>query len=417
VFELLDVPANFSVLNGWTAAPSLSALFSGPGRRYYYRDHSLFLKMSANPSAQPWHATDLVQLCMAPSCNYGAVLSLDLPSVTITSPADGARVPPGNIAVNANITDTNGIAAARLYLGTDLVAVDTAAPYNFIMTNIPAGSYALKLVAEDTTGRSYTAVQQLFVGDLAPRVEITNLTDNRTFNAGTPVSLAFNVFNWPVLPGGQHLHWFINGVDQGHLYNSAPISVTGLTQGRQELRVALAAADHTVKAINDQVAIYVVENGALADYEDGPDTRGTLFPADANMGMLSKIAFAWGNPMPLASRADGEDDINYYDVFSDGGIMSSATYRLEINPPQNWFGQFTKLELKRDGIAFEVFVVDQLDGPTSIGLTGPQTTVLNLPAAQRKLDQVVAIELRYPESAITPGSFVRTHLYQMRLLP
>jgi hypothetical protein len=397
IYELLDVPATFTISSaGWSAATSLAALQSGPGSRYFWRDHSLFLKMEATGAT--WHAHDKVVVCMTGTCTAGPVFALDLPSVAITSPADGARFPVGtNVVVNANLSDTQGIAAARLYVGTDLWASDNSAPYSFVLSNLPSGAHALKLVAEDTAGQSFTAVQQLFIGDHEPRIEIANLSDYETHRSTALPSVSFNLSNWTVAPGGRHLHWFANGVDRGHVYNSTPIALSNLTQGRQEIRVALAEADETIRAINDQVTLYIIENHVLADFEDHLDLRGSTVPS-------VPIGFAWGTADPIASRLDGEDDINYFD--------GNSTYRLVLSPQQNWAGLYTKLELTKDSGAIEVFVIDALDGATSIGIASGAVATLTLPANPRKIDQVTAIELRH--TTLTPP---RTHLRNIRLVP
>lgn len=418
VYELLDVPSTFVVNDGaWTAAPTLRSLFDDPaGNRYFYRDGSLFLKMQA--SGDDWHALDQVNVCMTGTCNQGQVHALDLPSVAITAPADGARVPAGSpITVTADLADTQGIAAARLYLGLVRKGTDTAPPYSFTLTNVPAGSYPLKLVVEDTTGQTYTQVQQLLVGEPGPRVEITSIEDHQTFVATAPIPLAFDVHNWTVTGGGTHLRWLIDGVDQGPLYATTPISVPGLSQGKHEIRVALAKADGTITAMNDTVTVYSMENGMVADFEDGLDRRGSLTPSDAGLTAYRLPEFAWGTRDPVASRADPQDDINYFDVGNDGTATSYATYRLDLDPAQDWSGA-SQLEIKADGgLVYEAFVVDATSGATSLGFRVGGVTALDLPANSALVDEVVAIELRYAESSLGAGQFGRQHLRHIRLLP
>ncbi len=415
VYELLDVPPTYVVNNGaWTAAAKLRDIFLGPaGHQYYYRDTSLFLRMEA--SGEDWHAIDSVDVCMTGSCSIGTVHTLDLPSVTITSPADGARVPAGTVTVTADLSDIDGIAAARLYLGVTRKGTDTTPPYSWTVGNVVAGNYPLKLVVEDTTGQTYTAVQQLFVGEPGPRVEITSHQDGQTFDSAATLNIAMNVVNWTVAAGGTHLHWLLDNVDQGHLYTTAPFAVSNLSQGKHEIRVALAEADHTIKAINDTVTVYSAENGMLADFEDGIDQRGSLTPKDANMGPITAIDFSWGTRDPVASRADSEDDINWYDIGNDGVADSWATYRLDLDPPQDW-SALSQLEIKADaGLSYECFVVDATSGATSLGTKSGTTTVLNLPGTSSLIDEVVAVELRYDESGITPGESERQHLRHIRL--
>lgn len=417
VVELLDVPPTYLVNTaGWSSATDIRNLFEGAPQRYFYRDHSLFLKLQA--SGSDWHATDVVDVCMTGICS-GPPLSLDLPSVEITSPVDGARFPAGsNITVTADLSDPQGIAGARLYLGLAKKATDNTAPYSFTMNNVPAGKYPLKLVVEDTTGQTYTAVQQLLVGEPEPRVEITSHQDYQTFAATDTLTVAFNVINWTVAPGDTHLHWLLDNVDQGALFSTAPLTVTNLSQGKHEIRIALAEADGTITAMNDTVTVYSMENAVVADFEDGLDHRGSLFPDDANMGGLRLPDFAWGTRDPVASRADGQDDINYYDVGSDGVGDSFATYRLALDPAQDWTG-YQQLEIVANGaLVYEAFVVDATGGSTSLGFKAVgNTTVLNLPAASALKDEVIAIDLRYDEAAIPAGPALRQHLFSLRLLP
>lgn len=417
VYELLDVPDTYLVNTaGWSAAPDLRALFDGPPQRYYYRDHSLFLKLRA--SGQDWHALDIVELCMTGLCN-STVHSLDLPSVTITSPADGARFPAGsNITVTADLGDAQGITAARLYLGVAKKGSDTTAPYSITMNNVPAGKYPLKLVVEDGSGQTYTAVQQLLVGEPEPRVEITSHQDFQTFAASDTLTVSFQVTGWLVAPGSTHLRWLLDHVDQGPLFNTSPIQVSGLSQGKHEIRIALAEADGTITARNDTVTVYIAENGLLADFEDGLDHRGSLFANDADMGGLRLPEFAWGTRDPVASRADGQDDINYYDVGSNGPPHSFATYRLALDPAQDWSG-YQQIEIVASGgLGFEAFVVDASGGATSLGFKAPgNTTVLSLPAAPALKDEVTALDLRYDEAVIPAGAGPRQHLFSVRLLP
>ncbi len=418
VYELLDVPSSFDVNdNDWTEAPDLRALLDGPGRRYFYRDHSLFLKMEA--AGADWHAVDVVDVCMTQgNCSLFQVRDLgQLPSVTITAPAHGERFAVGSdIQVDATLDDADhGIASARLYKGLALVGEKTFPPYTWTITNAQEGDYALKLVAEDSSGQTYTAVQQLFVGEAVPRVEITSPQDYLTYDSTASVNVTFDVHNWIVAAGGDHLHVFVNGVDQGHVFNAGSVAVGGLTQGRQEIKLALAEADETIRAVNDSVTVYVMEGGLVADYEDGVDLRSSLTP-DSPTVAVTEIKFAWGTPDPVASRADGEDDINYYDVYNnDDGSLGTATYRLDLSPAQDWSG-YSDIRIKSDGFPFDLWVVDAGEGATRIGSRQGQVTTLPLNFADAVLDEIVTIELRYDESLVTPGEFWRQHLYYVELL-
>jgi Bacterial Ig domain len=417
VYELLDVPSTVAVVTaGWTQAVDESDLFAGAGRRWFYRQGSLFLKMLA--AGPDWHAKDLVRLCMTgPGCSAGLLNLGSLPSVTITAPADGARFPAGApIQVDATLSDPNGIRASYLYLGTQPVGADRIAPYSWTLTGLAPGAYSLKLIAEDTTGRTFTAVQQLFVGEPTPRVEITSLVENGTYLGSSPLNVAFNVFNWTVSPTGTHLRLIVDDVDAGPLFSTAPTAISNLSQGEHEIEVALALADGTATAMTDRVKVYIQNQKVIADFEDGIDSRGSLAPEVPGLVGVTKIGSAWGTADPVASRADLEDDINWWDiqpiVTSPNGF---ATYRLRLEPARSWVGS-THLEITTDGIPFEAFVEDAQQGLTSLGVRTGYVTTLALPANTTLIDQVVAIRLRYNEAQMT-SSPARQHLRRIRLLP
>ncbi len=395
VFEILDVPSTVvpSPTSGWTQAPSLNALMTGPGRRWFKRDFSIFLKMSA--VGDPWHAYDRVDVCMTTACNVAP--SGALPQVKFDSPADGAYVPssPG-IPVTATASHPNGITAMRLYVGNDLWASDSTPPYTFTLNSVPDGAHALKLVGVAGNGRTFTAVRQLNVGDAPPRVEILSPLDNQTFAASTPAPLTFSVHGTST---GYHAHWLIDGVDQGH---PSSATISGLPQGKHEIEVALADSGHIIRAVNDRVMIYTVVNNVIADFEDGVDARGSAFRADTFMGPISRIMFSNGTQVPEASRADGFDDINLFTLLNNNdGVTSSAIYRLELSPAQDW-SAFTRFRISTAADPdFAVFVIDSSAGATQIGSSSGQIAsfVLNgVPDAQ--LDQVEAIELRISEGVI-----------------
>ncbi|HRC86335.1 MAG TPA: Ig-like domain-containing protein, partial [Thermoanaerobaculia bacterium] len=417
VYEFLDVPKTYSVETpGWSQAQDESDLFAGPGHRYYYRQGSLFLKMLA--SGATWHAMDVVDLCMTgPGCSPGLLTLPPLPSVQITSPLDGERVASGStvtVNVDASIAAPNNIRAAYLYVGTDILGADRIAPYSFTLTGLPDGAYPLKVVVEASNNQSYTAVQQLFVGEPGPRVEITNLADNQTYPASQPLTVAFNVYNWTVSPNGSHLQLVIDDLDGGPLYTAAPVVLSNLSQGEHEIEIALAEASGKVTAVTDRVKIYIAANQVLADFEDGIDSRTTLTADDPNVG-VTPIGFAWGTADAVASRADGEDDINWYDIVLDGAPYGFATWRLKLDPAESWVG-WTKLEITTDGIPFEAIVTDAQQGDTSLGMRTGTVTVLNLPTNSTLIDQVVALKLHYDESILSSNP-ARQHLRKIRLLP
>jgi hypothetical protein len=81
------------------------------------------------------------------------------PSVSMTSPADGANyLAPATIALSATASDSDGsVTQVAFYAGSSLLVTDTASPYTFSWSNVPVGNYSLTAVATDNSGASTTS--------------------------------------------------------------------------------------------------------------------------------------------------------------------------------------------------------------------------------------------------------------------
>src|SRR5205823_13904143 len=75
------------------------------------------------------------------------------PTVSITSPANGATLPaPANITISANANDNDGtVSRVDFFQGVNLVGSDTTAPYSIVWNNVSSGSYSLTARATDSS--------------------------------------------------------------------------------------------------------------------------------------------------------------------------------------------------------------------------------------------------------------------------
>ncbi len=123
--------------------------------------------------------------------------------VSLTSPAQGASfAAPATVALKASGSDTDGsVAMVGFYAGTTLLGTDATAPYEFVWTNVPAGSYSLTAVARDNLGAvTVSSTRDITVtatGTLSRAVftpaSIHNLVDRYVldiFRAGSDPSVA-----------------------------------------------------------------------------------------------------------------------------------------------------------------------------------------------------------------------------------
>jgi uncharacterized protein (DUF2141 family) len=92
------------------------------------------------------------------------------PTVTLTSPANGARyTAPASIALTASAADSNGtVARVEFYSGTTLLYSDTTAPYAFTWSNVAAGTYGVRAVAYDNGGASTNSATATITVSLSP---------------------------------------------------------------------------------------------------------------------------------------------------------------------------------------------------------------------------------------------------------
>ncbi|MFW5844797.1 MAG: hypothetical protein ACOCXJ_01065 [Planctomycetota bacterium] len=89
----------------------------------------------------------------------------------------------------------------------------------------------------------------------SPTVQITAPVDGAA--SGSTVTIASTVTGWEMSPGGRHARWFVDGVDQGPRYDSAPFTVDGLDAGEHILRIDLREVDHSPIGVADSVSFQV----------------------------------------------------------------------------------------------------------------------------------------------------------------
>jgi regulation of enolase protein 1 (concanavalin A-like superfamily) len=112
--------------------------------------------------------------------------SNQLPSVAITSPANGALYnAPASMTIAATASDSDGtIARVDFYANSQLIGTDTSSPYTMAWGNVPLGSYNLTAVARDNAGGTRTSsVVSINVGTTSTRstsVAFTASSDHTT---------------------------------------------------------------------------------------------------------------------------------------------------------------------------------------------------------------------------------------------
>jgi Ca2+-binding RTX toxin-like protein len=103
------------------------------------------------------------------------------PTVAITSPRNGQRIPASGVDVSVTASDDRGVARVLLIDDGQTVGTDTAAPYAFRYqpTGDDVGRNTLIAVALDATGQAGTAIVTVQVNRFAPRGLSSRVTPSR----------------------------------------------------------------------------------------------------------------------------------------------------------------------------------------------------------------------------------------------
>ena len=116
-----------------------------------------------------------------------------LPVVSITSPANGSTYTAGSsVTFTTTASETNGtIANISLYDGTGvLLGYSSTSPFNYVYSNILAGSYTFYAVAKDVNGVSTTSSSiTVTVTAPAPVVAITSPTSGSSFVTNSNITI------------------------------------------------------------------------------------------------------------------------------------------------------------------------------------------------------------------------------------
>ena len=128
---------------------------------------------------------------------YHSVVNPAGPQASITSPVNNASIAPGSdIIVTADTSDLGGTITNVEFFANGAALGNTASvPYQLTWTNIPAGNYALTVVASDNAGLAITSdVVNVTVVYAAPlTVTLTSPSDGAIFKAPANIPLAASV--------------------------------------------------------------------------------------------------------------------------------------------------------------------------------------------------------------------------------
>ncbi len=119
------------------------------------------------------------------SSDWNEILQNDAPSVTVTSPTNGASfTAPANIIIQANAADTDGtVTQVVFYSGLDVLGTDSTSPYSYEWNNVSTGVYSLGARALDNLGLGSTSAPVgITVGQAPPAAPADVLAGDGTYS-------------------------------------------------------------------------------------------------------------------------------------------------------------------------------------------------------------------------------------------
>lgn len=187
--------ANNMLLGSATASPYQLSIKNAPAGSYsvkakIYDAEGLTAESSAVSVSVMQHATNLV------------------PAIQITAPTQNQSFSKGqDVVIKTSATDPeNKIWKVEFYSGTNLIGVSTSSPYEYTVSNVPLGSYAIKAKVFDQQGLSSESStvnvkviglseSQSVVKNNAPMIEITSPSQGQTLIAGQEVVIKTSVWD------------------------------------------------------------------------------------------------------------------------------------------------------------------------------------------------------------------------------
>lgn len=206
----------------------------------------------------------------------GLIIDTQAPQIDVTSPAAGSLIR-DPITIEASASDASGIARVQFYLGSQLLATDTSAPYSHAWDTdaVADGNYSIRAVATDEAGRSSEHSVTVTVSHGAPVPDLEGpqlsgvtadgvpLAEGAAFSADA--SLAFSASDRSAI---SRIELLLDGAVRATATRNAagsftvPLSIQGLANGSYLL--ALRAFDSLGNVSTLEYSILVAHAGPAA---------------------------------------------------------------------------------------------------------------------------------------------------------
>lgn len=225
-----------------------------------------------------------------------------IPTVSITSPANGFIFTPGSnlsIKANASVDASSSITKVEFYKDNLLLGTDNTSPYEYIWNSIPNGKYTLKAIAYSAAGKSTESAKVSITDGLVP--EAVEMFDDFNYLSSDDPALAV-INKWYVVNG-------IDGPPSGANYSKNNITFFADPNNADNKLMGVATTANNNQTNNTHARIetseMVYRNGTFAArvyFDDTPAQYG-----DGNVETFYTInSYATCNQAEKYSEVDFE---------------------------------------------------------------------------------------------------------------
>jgi Big-like domain-containing protein len=263
------------------------------------------------------------------------------PSVSLTAPANGATyTAPASVPLSATASDADGtIARVEFYAGATLLATDATAPYSYTWSSVAAGTYTLKAVAYDTSGKAATSATRSITvtagTNKPPTVALTAPANGTKYTAPASVSLTATAAD---SDGSVAKVQFYSGstllgtdttAPYAFTWGSVPAgtySLTAVAYDNAGAKVSSAAASITVGSSTLPALPTAVAFHASADHATVTSYRLDIFASGANPATATPVVTAnLGKPAPDANGDITVNEATLFKALAVGNYQATVT--------------------------------------------------------------------------------------------
>jgi YD repeat-containing protein len=274
------------------------------------------------------------------------------PTANLIAPTSGQIFSaPANITLTADAADADGIVTkVQFFQGATLLNEDTAAPFTFNWTNVPAGNYSLTAKAFDNAGATGTSAPVAITVNALPSVSLTAPTNGQVFQAPANITLTATASD---SDGTITKVQFFQGTTLLNEDTSPPYSFNWNSVAAGNYSLTAIAFDN-LGGTKTSAAVAITVNAQPTVSITSP-ANPTTFAAPANFTITS-------------SASDSDGSISKVEFFSGGSLLGQDT-----TPPYT----FAYSNVSSGTYVLTAKATDNLGGFTTS--TAVTTTVTNAP--------------------------------------